>query len=352
LRSSLLLQLANADQHPGKLLHYLPDRPSRDPIAGEACVEVPTELARTTRHFKLNSARQIRSFENKSLNASTVQTADYPRELMLEITTRRSTFPAFGPAKHFPIARPDLTLELAQKIFHEFGSIDDLRLTLGGVGDPLCHPNFFEIVESARAAGIAAIHVETDLYELDTAQVAGLVEAGIDIISVNIPALTTGTYQKLMGINGYETVIQNIKQLVLRRQGLARGTPIVVPTFVKCRENFAEMEPWYDQWLKALGTAVINGPTIFDDASPSISDMTPSKRKPCARLNHRMTILSDGQIVSCDNDVFARQVLGQIKTETALKIWNGPASQLRADHALGQWQKHSLCASCKEWYRP
>ena len=233
VKNSLLVQLAASNQHPGKLLHYLPERPSRDPIAGEACVEVPLELARTTNHFKLNSQRQIEWLEKGEGTAGAKPPFDLahgsqagvPREVNLELTTRRSTFPAFGPARHFPFNRPDLALDAARKLFGELSEIDDLRLTLGGVGDPLCHPGFFEIIESARAAGIAAIHVETDLYDLDSAQVAGLVETGIDIISVNLPAATPATYQKLMGINGYETVLQNIRQLILRRQSLSRGTP-------------------------------------------------------------------------------------------------------------------------------
>ena len=131
--------------------------------------------------------------------ASAKPQAVLPREVNLELTTRRSTFPAFGAARHFPFNRPDFTLELAKHLFGELAEIDDLRLTLGGVGDPLCHPGFFEIVELARTAGISAVHVETDLYDLDSAQVAGLVEAGIDIISINLPAVSSSTYQKLNG---------------------------------------------------------------------------------------------------------------------------------------------------------
>lgn len=372
IRNSLLVQLAAANQHPGKLFHYLPERPSHDPIAGQACVEIPVELARTTRQFKLNSQRQIDCIESATsdlnsnlieidardlfqrLNAAPLFIKAAPREVVLELTTRRSTFPAFGAAKHFPISRSDLSTDLAKILFREVSRIDDLRLTLGGVGDPLCHPAFFEIVESARAAGIGAIHIETDLHELDSAQVAGLAEAGIDIVSINLPATSADTYLKLMGVDGYATVMQNIKQLVLRRQGLSRGTPIIVPTFVKCRENFAEMETWYDQWLRALGTAVITGPSDCAGQIPdcSVADMAPPRRKACNRLDRRMMVLADGRIVSCEQDVFGRQVLGEIGRDPISSVWNSSFAVLRADHDAGKWQHHPLCASCKEWHRP
>lgn len=394
VRNSLLVQLAEKRQHPGKLLHYLPERPSRDPIAAEACVEVPTELARSTLNFKLNSIRQIDRMESATsdladpIEASGVQLLELlnsldmnagiartgsraesakpavsaksnrpsamPREIVLELTTRRSTFPAFGAARHFPLNRADLSVELARILFHELEHVNDLRLTLAGVGDPLCHPAFFEIVECARAGGTTSIHVETDLHELDPAQVAGLVEAGIDVISVNLPARTAEMYLKLMGTDGYGAVINNIKQLVLRRQGLSRGTPIVVPTFVKCRENMGEMESWYDQWLRALGVAVITGPSDCAGQIPqmAVGEMAPPRRKPCGRLAHRMTILADGRIVSCEQDVFGRQVLGEIGRDCIADVWAGSFESMREDHRAGAWQKYPLCATCREWHRP
>lgn len=376
VKNSLLVQLAEANHHPGKLLHYLPERPSRDPIAGEACAEIPVSLARTTRNFKLNSRRQIDWLESafrekhdidfrgshEGYLAAIVSLCDpakagkdwsrkeSPREITLEITTRRSTFPAFGPSQHFPFHRPDLALDDARKLFDDLSQIDDLRLTFGGVGDPLCHPGFFEIVEAARAAGVTAMHVETDLYELDTAQVAGLVETPIDVVSVNLPAATAATYQKLMGINGYETVLHNIKQLVLRRQGLGRGTPIIVPTFTKCRSNFAEMEIFYDQWLRALGVAVITSSGNMP-SELALTDVAPPQRRPCNHLQKSLTILCDGQVVTCQHDIAGRQSLGQIGRQKIADIWNGKGVALRTDHENRNWQKHPVCASCKEWHR-
>jgi hypothetical protein len=52
-------RLAKVNTHPGKLLHYMPEQPARDPIGGEGCVAVPLSVARTTRRFKLDSQRQI-----------------------------------------------------------------------------------------------------------------------------------------------------------------------------------------------------------------------------------------------------------------------------------------------------
>ena len=59
IRLPLLDRLAAAGTHPGRLLHYHPDVLSREPLAEEMCVRVPTPVARSTRRFALSSDRQI-----------------------------------------------------------------------------------------------------------------------------------------------------------------------------------------------------------------------------------------------------------------------------------------------------
>ena len=46
-------------------------------------------------------------------------------------------------------------------------------------------------------------------------------------------------------------VLDNIRALSWPAQQRGSGVPIIVPIFTKCRQNLAEMEAWYDQWLRA-----------------------------------------------------------------------------------------------------
>jgi radical SAM protein with 4Fe4S-binding SPASM domain len=157
-----------------------------------------------------------------------------------------------------------------------------------------------------------------------------------------------------MGVNAIVRVLENVRRLIERRQMRGSGVPIVVPIFTKCRQNLGEMESWYDQWLKAVGSAVIRGPSDFAGQIPDcgVADMSPPRRKVCVRLNDRITILSDGRVVSCEQDVLGAQVLGQIGNERIADIWQQRVSALRTDHQNCQWSKHPLCAGCKEWHRP
>lgn len=370
LRRSLLKRLAEANAHPGRLLHYFDDQLGKEPIATDACAPVPTPVARSRDRFTLDSDRQAARIAgateplNGQLAASRAEelvqrmgasdTVDVlPREIVLELNTTRASKPVFWPGELLAIERPDFSRGLAEQLFGQMSLLDETRLTLAGVGDPLCCPSFFEIVDLAHSAGLA-IHVETDLLDVSPETINRLGGCGIDVISIHLPALSPQTYAAVMGRDGYAGVLENIRQLLLGRRGNGSSIPIVVPIFTKCRQNLGQMEAWYDQWLRAVGSAVIRGPSCFGGQVPdvAVADMCPSRRRPCGRLNSRIMVLSDGRLVSCEEDVTGRQVMGHLADGNLSEIWRKRFEALRDDHRKEKLDLHPLCGTCREWHRP
>lgn len=357
LRRSLVERLAQAKAHPGRLLAYTPDAPGRDPITSDMCVPVPAPIARTLHRFTLDSQRQIRRIEAASadLNGQLIKsdalrllaileaypTSDpWPRDLTVEINTDRATRPIFAPTTHLDFGRGVATPEQLAATLEQLAEVDDLRLTLGGAGDPLLHPRIAEILQIVRTAGVPSVHIETDLVELPEIDLGG-----IDMLSVHLPAASAQTYAKVMGVDAIGRVLKNCKSVLSKRRAL----PLLIPTFTKCRQNLEEMEAWYDHWLRVLGTAVILGPSDYAAQIPdhACADMSPPRRRPCARLQSRMTILSDATVASCEQDVRAVQAQGSATREGLLRIWQERFPLLREQH-LSQ----PLCAACREWHRP
>ncbi|HEV8607136.1 MAG TPA: SPASM domain-containing protein [Tepidisphaeraceae bacterium] len=368
LRRGLVEKLAEAGMYPGRLLNYHPDIPGRDPVALPQCAPAPTVIARATERFVLDSQRQITLFENATheLNGQLAKTSaeellklararttsfDYPRDVTLEINSRRATRPIYSPLRYGVIERPDMTVEMAARIFAQLAQADDVRLTLAGVGDPLLHPRVFEMIQTASSGGIKAIHVETDLLGVGDEQMKQLAASPVDVLSVQIPAVTQTMYRRMMDCDELARLIDNMRVFLGYRS--ERATPILVPTFVKCRENLGEMEAWYDHWIRNLGCAVIAGPSDCSGQIPDVAavDMSPPLRVPCRRLASRMMILSSGQVVACENDVHGRYALGQIGVETVSEIWRKGFSSLRAEHAAGRYSL-PICQSCRDWHRP
>jgi hypothetical protein len=352
LKPSLIDQLAAARAHPGKLLAYIPDQPVRDPISGDGCVPVPARIARTTRSFKLDSDRQVARIAEASVSlngeliASTAEALLHrlswsgevdplPREIVVELTTRRESKPVFSPVHAHEIDRAPMSVALAAKLFEQLAQADDARVTLAGVGDPLLHPQLIDIIDAAKRSDVRAIHVETDLLVTDSSVIDQLVDSHIDVVSIHLPAISQQTYRDVMGFDGYATVLENIRRFVTRRHQQGRGVPLLVPVFTKLRQNVGEMEAWYDQWLKALGCAVITGPSdyggLIDDRG--VADMSPPVRRACARITSRLTILSDGRAVSCEQDLLGRQVVGDLRCDPLAHAWDNGLRKLREAHA-------------------
>ncbi len=371
LRPELIEQLVPSRSHPGILLGYRPDIPRRDPIATEACAPVPMSIARTTRRFTLDSHRQVEGMQlaTEHLNGQLISTeaerllttleqsrAEFslPRDITLELTVRRNTRPIYSPLNTHTINRPELSLQTAGKLFEQLAAADDIRLTLAGAGDPLLHPQLFEIIDLARQSGVNAIGIETDLLGIDAATIDRLAQSPLDVISIHIGGASVQTYRNVMGVDGLQAVLDNLKQLAQRRAALGRGTPLFVPTLVKCAANLAEMETWYDHWLRLFGCAVINGPGDFAGQIPdvAVADMTPPRRKSCARIASRLTILSTGDVVTCEQDVLGTHPLGNVREISIGQIWTGAMAALRNDHSCGNWAARPLCAGCRDWHRP
>jgi hypothetical protein len=371
LRKGLIEQLAVGGAHPGALLAYRPDLPVHDPISNPSCAPVATPLARTLHRFTLDSERQIDRIAHATahLNGELIsteaeqfvrfldaspETMELPRDVVLELNTRRATRPIYSPSSHIQFDRPEFTVESAKSLFEELASADDVRVVLGGVGDPLLHPEVFAIVDEARRGGIRAIAVETDLIGIEAGVIERLADSPVDVVSVHFPAVCPATYRAIMGVDGFKTVMENLTRLISRRLANGRGTPLAVPTFYKMAGNIGEMEAWYDHWMRVLGCAVIDGPKDFGGRIPdvSVAQMEPPRRRACARIARRVTVLSDGRIVSCEQDIFGRQCFGHIGENSIKSVWAGAAAGIRRDHACGQWKQHPVCAACKEWHRP
>ncbi|HMO26198.1 MAG TPA: hypothetical protein PKB10_08000, partial [Tepidisphaeraceae bacterium] len=363
-------QLAESNLHPGRLLAYQPARPQRDAIATDAAINVPTLVARTSHRFTLDSDRQIARIEAStlSLNGTLAMTAAeqlvqrvssadridaMPREVTLELTTRRSVRPIYSAAQ-LPIARSDMTLDIARTIIDQLAHADDTRLVLAGVGDPLLSPIVADVIACARSRGIESIAIETDLLAVNSETLDAISGGKVDIVSVMIPAISQETYGRIMGAPRLAEAIENLKTLLMKRQQGSRGVPIVVPTFVKCRENLHEMESWYDQWINALGAAVIRGPSTCGGKLPdvSVSPMSPPTRRACGRINQRLTILSDGAIVPCEEDVLGSQMLGRAGVDRIADVWQQAMSKLRETHRTGNVLSLPVCGSCDQWARP
>ncbi len=402
--------LADFHAHRAAFAHalgYQPKAPTPDPIGRDANVPIPPAVRNCNRRFIYDTARGAaligavaRRLGDRFEAAGAVEVVEacraieadepdlpfrrLPQQVTLELTPRRPVRGSITPQHHVRFDRPDLDVDLGRRIIAQldgaggngggaaakrgsdreanvsspgFGS--DVALLLGGLGDALEHPAWDELVEAAVEAGVLGIGIETDLL-CDDATLDRLIELPIDVIAVRINAGRAETYRRVMGVDGFVRVMENLQRLYDGRKARASGVgagevgvPWLVPRMVKTGETLGDLEGFFDRWTMLLGHAVVEPARCGCGLMPELSpvSMTPPAREPCAQLGRRMSVLSDGTVALCDQDWQGRGALGDAKIESLADVWR-KASGVAAAHREGRYAELTLCGSCGEWHRP
>lgn len=364
----------------GHMLGYVPTKAQPDPIGLDVCVQIPATVRATAHRFIGDTPRSFALLEEigrrggdrfTDADASLIcewssrinlTDAFLPEQVTLELTPQREVTGPITPQHYAQLDRPPIDFDAACRIIEQVGDARDVALMLGGLGDALLHPRWVDLVNKARAAGVFAIGIETDLL-VDMATLRQLLDAPIDLIAVRLNADTAAMYRRVMGADRFAQVTGNMQWLLTERQRRAgsgdprAGLPWIVPRMVKTNETLADMETFFDRWVHFTGHAVIEpamtGRRGALPIAPPLSPvrMSPPKRIACRQMQRRISILSDATVTLCDQDWHGGDVVGDATITPLIELWNAIGEQ-RGKHAGGQWHELAMCAGCDEWHRP
>lgn len=376
---SILEELAAARQPAGALLVYQPDHPQPDLTGKGACyrpasviIEARGRLVADTRRGFERVARLIAAGGeewgaeriSEWLRASERENTGWPpEEIEIELTTDD---PSAGRTLLRPRGamlgrRGALTIEQLRSVTAGLTAWDDVRVVLGGFGEPLAHPRFGEMLATVRESSATAIAVQTSGLAGGGREDESLFATPADAVIVMLDAATPEVYRRVHGVDGFESVCGRIERWSRWRVERGAVRPIIVPEFLKSTGNSEDMEAFYDSWLRRLGTASIRGASCFAGQIEDrrVTRVAPPRRVACRQARRRMTILADGRVVSCDQDFAGRQVLGRIGEGSLEEIWMSAArAKFMEAHregertgAFGAHTEWGLCGACDEWHR-
>lgn len=371
----LLRDLVATRQPPGAALLYRPENPHPDLTGKTSCYRPASVVIESRGRLIADNDRAFARLEALlaagAADWSAERLADaliarrwddpasWPEEIEIELTTDdaladRTTLRPRGTLAGVPKRGP-LSVTCVKRLVDDLGEFDDVRIVLGGFGEPALHPQLAEIVALLRASAVRAIAVRTSALAGNESFDALLFDAPIDVVIVPLDAHSAETYRRIHGLDVYDRALQRLHHWTERRSAARAVRPLLVPEFMKTTENLDEMERFFDEWLQRLGTAVIVGPSHFSGQRPDlrVTRVTPPRRTPCRQLFRSALILADGTVVTCDQDYAARQPVGHLGRASFREIWSGPQiRRLRDEHRRGVVDVQPLCSKCEEWHRP
>ncbi|HEV2661356.1 MAG TPA: radical SAM protein, partial [Ktedonobacteraceae bacterium] len=120
----------------------------------------------------------------------------------------------------------------------QFVGLEELHLQ--GLGEPMMHPRFFEMVEYAAQKGIR-VTTNSNVTLLNDRRAERCVTSGLDCLYISIDAATAETYERIRVRAHFERVVANLERIVSARQRLGSVTPRLRIVMVIMRQNLHEL---------------------------------------------------------------------------------------------------------------
>lgn len=124
-----------------------------------------------------------------------------------------------GPP-HGPLAFMDY--ERFTRLVDEFPALEELQLQ--GLGEPMMHPRFFDMVAYATARGVR-VSTNTNLTLLNPRRAALCVTSGLDTLHFSIDGATAAMYEGIRVHAHFDRVLSNLALLQETRARLASDYP-------------------------------------------------------------------------------------------------------------------------------
>jgi len=188
-----------------------------------------------------------------------------------------------GPP-HGPPAFIDF--ETYRTLIDQFPNLTELQLQ--GLGEPMMHPRFFDMVAYASGKGIK-VGTNSNLTLLSDRRAEQCVTSGLTDLHVSIDAATAEVYERIRVLARFERVIANVERLVGARRRLASDTPHLRMVVVAMRQNLHEL-PDLVRLAKRLSIDTIFVQHLCHDFG---EEGLPGKYRPMREFVDEQTLLAE-----------------------------------------------------------
>jgi hypothetical protein len=225
-------------------------------------------------------------------------------------------------------------------------------LVLHSWGEPMMHPELFDMVRYARARDLW-VETSTNITLLTEERIQKTLDSGMNQLYLAMDGVTKATYERVRVNASFEKSVRNIERLLAHKR--ERGSRMrIVLQLIAMNETREEVSEFVRRWtrpevdqvnIKHLDTW---GDQVEAISAHAVETEAPPVRRPCPNLWYHAYIFWDGSLVSCERDYDVRTPLGNVR-DGVLAAWHGEQMRrLRRMHAEGNFAAPA-CERCVEW---
>ncbi|QEJ99736.1 spiro-SPASM protein [Treponema phagedenis] len=231
-------------------------------------------------------------------------------------------------------------------------------ISLSVFGEPSLHPDIVEIIQEILSYPQLSVLIETSGlgWKHETIQdIARVANAAAGRKPFNIAwivfldAISSAMYAKI-----HRLPIQEANE---KLKIAATFTDEIHKLFPQCvwaqtfrmNENEEELEPFFKFWKEQIGQVIIQKYNPLCNKLPDrrVADLSPLDRHPCWHLKRDMTVLTDGTVPLCREDIDTSLILGNAFSEELAEIWKR-AEPIYKEHLHADYK--GICKYCDEYY--
>ncbi len=263
----------------------------------------------------------------------------------IELSTECNYACNFCP-RTIAMPQPDnLSTEILDSIVSYIDSLPDAAaVALGGLGEPMQHPQFSTILEKLlNQKKIHTVVLETNGQFLQTLHPFATNHAAQKKLNVIININSLEKYSELHGAQFPGEQLKGWAAII-------RENPVkTYMQVLKITDNEEEIDSLYSYADQHGFEFLFQKYNNYAGLMPQrrVSDMTPLERTACWHLRRDLFIRANGDVAFCKQDVQGARTRGNL-LQTSLPQLYSSIQQDWKEHAAGQYNE--ICAACDEYY--
>lgn len=275
----------------------------------------------------------------------------FPKIIKIDICNTCNYACIFCPQSKQTNKKGFINDELCRKIISDAYAAGAREICLSSTGEPLLNPRLEEYISLAKELGYIYIFFNTNGYLLNRERSAKILNAGADSVKISLNAGSRETYQLVHGIDGYGTVLENLKNFAEIRKELGSACKIYV-SYVAVRQTAKEYEglkigisQYVDEMM--IMNANRRGGAISEiDENLYNGDDQYTYQYPCSQLFNNVYVSAEGFVNICCQDFENVAVVADLNETDVESAWNCPNFIAFRERYLQGDLKDTLCYNC------
>ncbi|MGB9735571.1 MAG: radical SAM/SPASM domain-containing protein [bacterium] len=277
----------------------------------------------------------------------------FPKLISVELTNACNARCIMCPREQLTRKIGNISMDVIKKLCNDSAGKPLRKINLFGFGESLLHPRLIDIIKYVKKSlPDVELNLSTNAQLLDDRLATELLSSGIDRINIDIDGFTKQTYEQIRKQLNFDTVIENTKNLIDKRNKLDSDVEISV-TIIEMDLTKAEIEQFKRFWKHTADTVFINHYNTWTGVIPdrNTQKFEPAKFMfPCKNPWREMIINYDGNVAFCCMDFNSTIIVGNIMHQSIEEIWHGKKmEQLRQLHLEGRYNEIPICSRCNEF---